>query len=60
VLDKRKLSYDIVILELLQARGFIEIEHRDNRTLSDLSLCTASSGDLPKATDDGVTYMEPE
>ncbi|MGQ9887295.1 MAG: hypothetical protein ACUVSX_02280 [Aggregatilineales bacterium] len=32
-LDKRKLSpYDIAMLEILQAKGLIEIQHRSNRT----------------------------
>jgi hypothetical protein len=32
-IDKRKLSaYDIAMLEILQARGLIQIEFRDNRT----------------------------
>ncbi len=32
-LDKRKLSpYDIAMLEILQDKGLIEIQHRDNRT----------------------------
>ncbi|MAS37349.1 MAG: hypothetical protein CL610_25330 [Anaerolineaceae bacterium] len=33
LLEKRKLSsYDIAMLEVLQEKGLIEIEHRDNRT----------------------------
>lgn len=33
MLDKRKLSaYDIAMLEILQEKGLIEIQHRDNRT----------------------------
>ncbi len=33
ILDKRKLSsYDIAMLEILQEKGLIEIQHRDNRT----------------------------
>lgn len=32
-LDKRKLSpYDIAMLEILEDRGLIEIQHRGNRT----------------------------
>jgi hypothetical protein len=32
-LEKRKLSpYDIAMLEILQEKGLIEIQHRDNRT----------------------------
>lgn len=32
-LEKRKLSpYDIAMLEFLQEKGLIEIQHRDNRT----------------------------
>lgn len=32
-LEKRKLSpYDIAMLEVLQERGLVEIQHRDNRT----------------------------
>jgi hypothetical protein len=33
MLDKRKLSsYDIAMLEILQEKGLVEIQHRDNRT----------------------------
>jgi len=33
MLEKRKLSsYDIAMLEFLQEKGLVEIEHRDNRT----------------------------
>ena len=33
ILDKRKLSsYDIAMLEILQEKGLIDIQHRDNRT----------------------------
>ena len=33
MLEKRKLSsYDIAMLEILQEKGLVEIEHRDNRT----------------------------
>lgn len=32
-LEKRKLSpYDIAMLEILQEKGVVEIQHRDNRT----------------------------
>lgn len=32
-IDKRKLSsYDIAMLEILQAQGLVEIRHRENRT----------------------------
>jgi hypothetical protein len=33
MLEKRKLSaYDIAMLEILQEKGQVEIQHRDNRT----------------------------
>jgi hypothetical protein len=33
MLEKRKLSsYDIAMLEFLQEKGLVEIQHRDNRT----------------------------